>query len=190
MDGAIMMKKLTKSMILTGYCVAVLGCGGGGGSSSSAVTPPVVTPPVVATSAELTLKTSGTSSSPYKGIELIVNLPAGVTVKTDPANPKQTAPGALKLSGAFSPFSTQIFPRPFWGRYSSAGAGKPATVSVAIASGLATFPVGEFATLTCDLASGTTPGLTDFSVVNFSAYGSAGTTVSGLTASPLGVTLK
>jgi hypothetical protein len=194
LDGDIMMKKLTIYMFLSGYFVAVLGCGGGGGGASSTTNaqPATTTPPTTTTptTAVLTLKTSGTASASYKGIELTVNLPAGVIVKTDPANPNQTAPGVFKLSGVFSPYSAQILPRPFFGRYSSAGAGKPSTVTVAIASGSATFPVGEFATLTCDLSGVSTASLSDFSVVNFAAYGAGGANVAGLTASPLGVTLR
>lgn len=165
----------------------VFGCGGGGGGSN------VVTPPQqpAVTTAVLTLKTAGTPSAPYKGVDLTVNLPAGVSVKTDPLNPKQTATGVLKLSGVFSAYSSQIIPRPFWGRYSSAGVGKPSAVIIGFASGTVSFPEGEFATLTCDLASGTTTvNLTDFSVVNFAAYGTGGAPVAGLTASPLGLTLK
>ncbi|RII26599.1 MAG: hypothetical protein CXR31_09275 [Geobacter sp.] len=184
-----MNKKLVSSIIVAGFSMLVFGCGGGGGDTSTPAPAPPTTP-AQPTAAVLTLATSGTQSIPYKGMELTVNLPAAVTVATDPANPKQTAPGVLKLSGVFSAYSTQVFPRPFWGRYSSAGGGKPSTVIINISSGTATFPVGEFATLNCGLASGTTVSLTDFSVVNFAAYGAGGATVTGLTASPLGVTLK
>jgi hypothetical protein len=187
MDGAIMMKQLVRSVIVAGVSAVFFGCGGGGGGGGSTTDVP---PPPTPTTAVLTLKTSGVPSIPYKGIEFAVNLPAGVTVRTDPANPKQTAPGVLMLSGAFAPYSTQVSPRPFFGRYSSAGAGKPITLTVVIASGTAAFPVGEFATLNCDLAGVTTASLSDFSVVNFAAYGSGGATVSGLTSSPLAVTLK
>lgn len=176
-----MNKKLVNGIVVTGCFLLVFGCGGGGSST------PQPAPP---TEAVLTLTTAGTPSAPCKGMELTVNLPAAVTVKTDPANPKQTAPGVLKLSGVFSAYSSQVFPRPFWGRYSSAGAGKPSAVMIAIPSGTATFPVGEFATLTCDLASGTSVSLADFSVVNFAAYGTGGAPVTGLTASPLGLTLR
>jgi hypothetical protein len=183
-----MNKNIVIGMIVAGFSMLVFGCGGGGGSSTPQ-TPPTTQPPAP-TAAVLTLNTTGASSTSYKGIDLTVNLPAGVSVKTDPANPKLTAPGVLKLSGVFASYSSQVFPRPFWGRYSSAGTGKPSTVIVAIASGTATFSVGEFATLTCDLASGTTVSLSDFSVVNFTAYGTGGATVTGLTASPLAVSLN
>ncbi|HIJ87143.1 MAG TPA: hypothetical protein HPP97_05580 [Desulfuromonadales bacterium] len=174
-----MKKTVIGGLMVTGFSLLVGGCGGGGGD-----TPPQPTMAV------LTLKTAGTPSGAYKGIELTVNLPATVSVKTDPLNPKQTAPGALKLSGVFARYSTLTTPRPFWGRYSSAGAGKPSVVIINISSGTAEYPVGEFATLTCNLASGQTASLTDFSVVNFAAYGTGGADITGLTASPLGVTLK
>lgn len=179
-----MNRKLVNGVIVAGFSMLVFGCGGGGGGSSTPA-------PAPATTAVVTLQTTGTPSATYKGMDLTVTLPAGVTVATDPLNPKQTAVGVLKLSGVFSRYSTQITPRPFFGRYSSAGAGKPAAVIIGIASGTVSLPVGEFATLNCGLASGTTTvSLTDFSVVNFAAYGTGGASVTGLAASPLGVTLK
>lgn len=168
-------------MFVAVLSMMVFGCGGGGEGGGTQTAPPTV--------AVLTLGTVGTPSASYKGIELTVNLPATVTVKTDPLNPKQTAAGVLKLTGPFAAYSSQVLPRPLWGRYSSAGAGKPSAVMISIASGTANFPVGQFVTMTCDLASVTSVSPSDLSIVNFAAYGTGGATVTGLTASLLAVTL-
>lgn len=174
------MKKILLSALLMAVSLTLSACGGGGGSTT--------TLPAAPTTAVLKLSTvAKAGQNPQAaGLELTVLLPTGVTVKTVTAS-KQTAAGVLNYSGgvAFSNITTQLFPRPLFGLYSSAAAalGKNA-VKIQIASGTATFGAGEFATLTCNIGAGTSVKATDFQLTGFLAGGTGGTDITDQFDSP------
>ncbi len=130
------------------------GCGGGGSSSA----PPAPTQP---TTARLTLSTQGTlpTGSLIGGIDIIVNLPAGVTVRTETASSTVNST-VLVASGQGASGSLVL------GNYTAATATAPGMVRILLVNA-AGFGVGEYATLTCDIAAGTTPRSADFSLTGF-----------------------
>jgi hypothetical protein len=104
------------------------------------------------------------------GVSIAAILPAGVSVATDPANPKQISTSALVTGSALS--SLPAADTMVLGSYSSAGR----LVRIAVATGAMGFGPGEFVQLTCQVASGTivtTGGFTALNTppVTFNAYG-------------------
>ena len=137
-------------------------CGGGGGGGSAPTQP---------TTATLKLITSGTGTTIY-GIDVTVDLPAGVTVKS--ANPPETDSGVVTVSGAAlsGSLATAV--------YTPASGTTPGKVHILIANA-AGFATGEFATLNADIAAGSTPKAADFSLVDFSAIDADGHPITVLT---------
>ncbi len=110
------------------------------------------------------------------GIDVTVELPAGVTVKAvpDATNPSVmvTDTGVVTASGT-ADASTNII-----ATYTATPSGKVA-IHLANAAGFAT---GEFVTITCDIAVGSIPVASDFSVTGFNAVDGNGVAIAGLTA--------
>jgi hypothetical protein len=165
---------------LSGIFVAMVfmtlfGCGGGGGS----------TPPP--TKAKLTLLSqSAAAGTKIRGIEVTVELPAGVTVKATPSaiNPAklETDAGVVVLSGA-----TVADPAAFGqlkpiGVYTPATATTPGTVFISLAA-QADFNPGEYVTVNADIAAGTIPVATGFKLTGFTAVDLNGAVISGVTSS-------
>ncbi|KAF0218943.1 MAG: hypothetical protein FD174_2459 [Geobacteraceae bacterium] len=137
--------------ILTVLIVA--GCGGGGGTQGVATQP---------TTAVLKLYTQNVSSplvsQSITGVTLKINLPGGVTVKTDAGG--AVSPGVIVVAGvAVGKAST------FAQIYTSATATAPATLSFAVVSTDAGgFEAGEFVTVNCDITPGAFPKNADFTL--------------------------
>jgi hypothetical protein len=146
--------------------IAMAGCGGGGGST------PTPTPtPTQPTTAKLVLSTSGTLPSGVLigGIDIIVKLPAGVSVKTDSASTAVSS-SVMAASGQAASGSLVV------GNYATASN----TVHIVLVNA-AGFGVGEYITLTCDIAAGTTPTAASFSLSNFSSVGTNTQSITTLT---------
>jgi len=167
-------------MMLLGILVTT-GCGGGGGGGG--VVPLGPAPTAVA----LKFRTYSSVATPAPGIESVgfrVLLPAGVTVATDPVNSSLTAPGVLKLSGVFATtfknISSQTYPRPLQGSYSTAkpaGSGRNA-IRIDLLFNASTpaysFGPGEFLTVNGTAAAGFVPVKSSFSFDELIIGGSLG----------------
>lgn len=154
--------KVVGAIVVFGALALFYGCGGGGGGAA--------VQPHKAVAVKFRIYSSSSQTpTPLQGVQFTVALPPGVTVATDPNNPKQTAAGALKLSGvftgAFSNVTSSIFPRPLFGSYSAskpAGSG-PNYVRVVFAANPGhTFSAGEILTINCTAAPGVTAAIGDF----------------------------
>jgi hypothetical protein len=172
------MKTITSRMAL--FCLSTLlllgGCGGGGGSNDTQ--PAQATP--AATKAIVKLSTVGTlpQGTQLSGVAVTVQLPAGLSVATDAngavATGVVTASGVAILGGAFT-------------TYTAATATAPATLQVIVAGN---FGVGEFVTIACDIASGSSaPTATDVKITGFSPADQTLSPVTSLT-SGLAMDLK
>ncbi len=146
-------------LVSSGMLVA---CGGGGSSGGTAPSQP--------TAAILKLMTSGTGTTIY-GIDVTMNLPAGVTVKS--TNPPETDSGVVTVSGVASgSIVTAVYTPASWSA--------PGKVRILIANATG-FTTGEFATINTDIADGRTPRATDFGLVSFSAIDADLQPITGLT---------
>ncbi len=165
------MKKLT----ITGLLALILalftisGCGGSGGDDDT-----TVPPPVQPTTAEVKLISQGAGM--IHGIDVTVELPAGVTVKATPdaTNPSVmvTDTGVVTASGAAAANTNTI------ATYEATPSG---VVDIHLANA-AGFAPGEFVTIVCDIAVGSFPVATDFNVTGFSAVDGNGVAIVGMTA--------
>jgi hypothetical protein len=130
------------------------GCGGGGGGAS-------VTP---SRTALVTLSSAGTvpSGSLIGGIDIALNLPAGVTVKSAPSPLNQAvlepSPGVITLLGGAAGAASQSL------SVASYVPGTPGRVNLKLISASGLAPAEAFATVNCDIAAGSSPLPADFSV--------------------------
>ena len=136
----------TISSIITLFFLSALitlaGCGGGGGS----------TPAPAGTTATVKLSTQGTLAQGTKlaGIDVVITLPAGMTVSADANN--VVAAGVVTVSGvALQTGLTVLGPQ----IYTPATATTAGKLEFTIAAG--NFGVGEFATVNFNLATGSSP---------------------------------
>lgn len=160
-------------------CTLLLcGCSGGGGGAT------VTAPPgsTAATSGLLKVGTvGGTTTDLIAGMDLQVNLPAGVTVDADPSS-GETTTGAVTLSGAAAGGNSLVV-----AKYAPAAAGTSATLHIAVLNASGLHP-GEFVTVRFNLAAGTSfPALNAFTMASFSAKRPDSSALSVITASPLSV---
>ncbi len=153
---------LSASMIISSCNSGGGGAPGAGGSSQP-------------TTAIIKILAQGTASSTIGGLKASLRLPAGVTVKATASAP-QTDDGVVAASGAASGADLVV------GTYSTANH----TVAVHIVKSDG-FGIGEFATVNCDIAQGSSPTATDFSVSNLSAWDTNGALVTGLSVSSTAV---
>jgi len=145
------------------FAISLIGCGGGGGGGSS---PP---PPATPTKAVVKLSTVGSpSATPLIGVQAILHLPPGVTVKAG-LNAPQTDTGVIVASGSAVPEDI------VFGVYSAGS--RTVSVYVAKASG---FTPGEFATANCDIAAGTSPTASAFSISDLLVSDGSGNLITGL----------
>ncbi len=146
------MKNLIMTCIALLFMLSLVGCGSGGGDGT---VPPVTQP----TSAVLKLSTTGTmpAGTSLAGVGVTIVLPAGVSVSTDTTG--TVTAGVVTASGVAAK-STVIPPV-----FTPATATKPATLKLVVGSTAAGgFGVGEFATVSCNIGSGSFPKSTDFSL--------------------------
>jgi hypothetical protein len=157
--------RISIGMLFMTSILFACGGGGGGGGGGSTLTP---TQP---TTAVIKIATQGTpSNSPISGVQAILHLPAGVTVKAAQSAP-QTDSGVVAASGNAAGSELVL------GTYSATN--KTVSLSVIKSSG---FAVGEFVTVNCDIASGTFPASADYGVSNLTAVDMNGSAITGLTA--------
>jgi hypothetical protein len=149
------------------FLAALTACGGGG----KGVTPPQ--PATVTVKLSTVAKTGETPQ--IKGVTVSLLLPDGVTLKTV-SSTKQTASGVIRYSGAtpFSNLTSQLQPRPLFGIFSTSGSPGRSAVTISFIGSTA-FGAGEFATMTCDIASGKTASESSFRIVDFHATGDSAT---------------
>jgi hypothetical protein len=164
------MNKTLASIALLLATMPLFACGGGGGGNDTPAT-------TVRTKAVVKLFTQGTltAGTNIGGIDVVLNLPTGVSVKTV-AQTHETDPVAVVASGiAQNSFLV--------GNYSAPTATAPANVHLVLVNGTG-FGTGEFATVNCDIAAGNNPAQTDFSLSNLSIIDASNnpTAISGLTA--------
>lgn len=100
------------------------------------------------------LSVAGLTAAAIYGVDVTIDLPTGVTVQVADAATGQVADSALVLSGVAAGSSFAF------AKYTAA---TPATVHIGLISS-AGFGAGEFVTLNCDIAPGTTVVPADFSV--------------------------
>jgi len=153
---------ITGLLIILGLLTTLAACGGGGGGGA----------PVPATKAILTLSTSGTGT--ISGIEATIHLPAGVSVKASPYSAGSptyvTDPGVVVSSLTGTDVSVLA-------SYVTTTSSSQININVINLSG---FGAGRFATVNCDINSGS-PGATSFSLSNFKAVDGDGAELGTIT---------
>ena len=155
-------------MVLFGI-ISLSGCGTGGGGES--------TPAPQPTTVVLKMSTQGTlpSGTQIGGIDVTIALPTGVTVKSV-TSPPETDSGVVVASGLAVANSTVL------STYTAATSASSGKVRVLLANSNG-FGTGEFMTIHCDIASGSTPTASDFSLSGFAAKDLNGIVISGLNSS-------
>lgn len=157
MEKTIVTGLLVFSLVMTASC----GGGGGGGGGTPGTTQP--------TTAVIKIATQGTpSNSPISGVQAVLHLPAGVSVKA--AQSAQTDTGVVAASGNAAGAELVL------GTYSAAN--NSVSLSVVKSTG---FAAGEFVTVDCDIAAGSFPISADFNVSDLAAFDANGAVVTGLT---------
>lgn len=157
------MKKIERFTALLFILVFGLLAGCGGSSTTAAdpatttttTTPPTTPAPATATTkAVLRLSTQGVlpQGGQLSGLAITIQLPAGTTVATDTNTTVPTvAPGVVTVSGVAAQAGTTAMLPPV---YTPATATAPATLQIILAGN---FGVGEFVTINCATAPGSTP---------------------------------
>jgi hypothetical protein len=176
------------------FCLAVIalsGCGGGtappspaqGTNDGSIFTTGGANP--IAAPTKGVLKLTAGAAGTIAGIDMTINLPAGVTVAADPVTGEVTT-GVVTVSGvaAAGTLGTQNATA---AKYTPATAATPAQLHIVMAI-VPGFSLGEFATVHFDLATGTAlPTAEAFTVAGFAARGADGLGLSGVSAAPASV---
>jgi len=145
------MKKISLSVLLIIQLI-LSSCGGGGGGGNNSNSP---TPAPQPTKMIVKLSTSGPVGAQIGGVDVTLTIPAGVTIKSA-NNPPETDAGTVVASGQAAQKSLAI---------ATYTAGSPGSVHIVLVNSSQNgFSVGEFATLTCDLASGANPAASDFTI--------------------------
>lgn len=125
-----------------------------GSNQTGVITVPTELANVGTKTAVVKLSVAGLTAAAIYGVDVTIDLPTGVTVQLADAATGQVADSALVLSGVAA-----------GGSFASAKytAATPATVRIGLMSDSG-FGAGEFVTLNCDIAPGTTVVPADFSV--------------------------
>jgi len=159
----------------------------GGGSSTPATTPTTSTttnpppgPSQSSTKAVLKLSSQGVlpQGAQLSGLAVTIQLPQGTTVATETGTPGQTvSPGVVTISGVAAQAGGSAMLPPV---YTPATATAPGKLEIVIAGN---FGVGEFATVSCSTAPGSTPpSSSNVTAVSFSPTDQQLRPVTGLTA--------
>lgn len=167
-----MINKTLQAWLFFVIAISVLpACGGGGGGGTDSGN---AAAPLQPTSAIVRLITAGTGTTIY-GIDVTVDLPAGVTLKSA-VNPPSTDAGVVIASGATGSASivTAV--------YTAATSTQPAKARIGIVNANG-FSSGEYCAVNADIAAGHSPQASDFSMVNFQAWDGLGGVISGITPS-------
>lgn len=168
------MKIFNAALLLLTVMTLLVACGGGGGGSTAAT-------PVQPTTATIKISTQGTYpvGALIGGIDVILSLPAGVTVKAtpDPINSSVlvTNAGVVVKSGVATTNSTVL------ATYGAATNLVSGATHIKIANPTG-FSTGEFVTVNCDIAANNNPKATDFSLSNFAVVDLNGISLGALTA--------
>ena len=153
-------KSLLNLLMIVGALTILPHCGGGGGGGGNNT-------PAQPTTAVLTLSTTVNGVIPANtiitGYDVTITLPAGVTVKS--TAPPQTDSGVVTATGVAAGSSTTIA-----GVYAPAAGATPGKVRFIVANGSG-FSSGEFCKVTCDIAAGSNPSASDFTLPTFAASG-------------------
>ena len=165
-----MKKNIMTGLLMMLFLLATLAaCGGGGGGGAA------VLPSTSNTKAILTLSTSGTGT--ISGIEATLNLPAGVTAKASLYSQGSTTyvtdPGVVTAMGAAANPDIE------GGSYMPGDTPSTHKIRVVVTK-LAGFGTGDFATVNCDIVSGS-PSATSFTLTDFKATDELGATILGIT---------
>ena len=165
------MKRISVTGLLVLICILVslAACGGGGGGGGGSTTP-------APTQAVLTLSTSGTGT--IAGIEVTVNLPAGVTAKATaaPGNPSVFVADVGVVTSAGSATGAEAAMATFV--TSTTSSTSKLMVYVAKSSG---FTTGNYAVIKCDIAAGHVPAAANFSVSDFQPVDVDGAAMTSIT---------
>lgn len=140
------MKSVLFRIALLALAWTLPGCGGGGGGGASGPT-----------TTTLVVKALGSATTLY-GIQAKVNLPAGVTLATQPNG--ELVSGTIVPSGGASGATLVT-------NYQTTTAPQTVTVSLTALSG---FPAGEFLKVTVLVAPGIVVNPSDITFVEFKAY--------------------
>jgi hypothetical protein len=158
------------------FIVALLCLPWAGGCGGDVATEPVTPPPPPTPKAVITLNTTGNlnGGTAIGGLGVTINLPDSVSVKTTGGN----VDGAVvKTSGVATGQATLLV------LYSGATTTAPAKLHIVLASSTDGLQVGEFATVTCDIVTGSGPVESDFSLSDFAPVDIDGAAIQTLTAS-------
>ncbi|SNB44959.1 hypothetical protein [Geobacter sp. DSM 9736] len=130
-----------------------------------------------ATRAILKLSTAGalTASNSVGSVEVVINLPQGVSIPLQDAGTGEIATSALTLSGAIPSNATILS-----GKFTPATLTSPATIMLVLAS-VSGFPVGEFVTVNCDVATGSVVTPAHFILTGFQSTDILGAALTGVT---------
>lgn len=168
------MKKtsLFVQLMLAAGLAAMIGCHGGGGGGGAAP---------ASTKAIVTLSTTGTlpAGTQINGIQITLNLPAGVTAKASPYSAGSptilvTDAGVVISSGT----ATGSYAS---GAYLANTAASTYKINIGIAQASDSgFSAGEFAQVSCDIAAGGSPVAADFSLASFIATDKNGVELTSL----------
>ena len=160
------MKKILRFILMLAAVTTLAACGGGGGGG--AFLPAAHQPTAV-----VALSTAGTGT--IYGIDVTVNLPAGVTLRTVPGS-QETAGGVVAASGvALSGTMTSAL-------YTGATGTWPGRVRI-MAVNANGFTTGQYCTMNGTIAPGSVVTALGFSFADFSASDQNGNVISGLTPS-------
>jgi len=166
---------LSGMMLLAMIVVLVGGCSSGGSTGNGGGTQK---PAAAAVTATVKIAAAGTlpTNSTIGGVDLALTLPAGVTVKASPGSLSALVPdaGIVTASGAAAANSR------VYAVYTAGAGAAPGTVRILLAN-TAGFSTGEFVTVKCDIASGSTPTTADFSASGIKFVDGNGKLVDGLT---------
>ena len=156
--------KVLTGILLLSLMSALYGCGGGNDWNSA----------LLNTRKTAVVSFSAISTSvlpnPIGGITITTILPSGVTVPTDPSNPRMISSSALVTGSALASIPNDGYSKIIQGDYSSAGR----QVRITVASYMG-FGPGEYARLTCTVDPGVTFTTSGFNLLNtpplgFEAY--------------------
>lgn len=174
--------KALKFVLLTLTISVLASCGGGGGGGTTTAGGGGTNAPSQRVAA-LKLATSGTPSALLAGIDITVTLPSGVTPALNSDGTVATT--VATVSGVAAP-GTMLAPV-----YTQASGTVKGTLRLAMASSItAGFGAGEFATVSCVVATGSTPAQSDFTLSGFNPIDVNGSTATGLTAAVANLTVQ
>lgn len=170
------MNRLVLTILLGIICVGISGCGGGGGGGNSSGG---IQPPPIASTATIKIVLSGSLNSNLSGASVTLPLPVGVTVATDSAGAplaNVVIPSGVTASAAMVPTDLMSYSAP-----TATNAGSLTFVLASNATG--GFGIGEFATVTMTVASGSIAPTGVIPVASFKPVDIFYQNVTGLTAS-------